>query len=129
MDCVASLSLYGNSLFCRYVAHFIKKSDRISVSPDDKFTNLYMKNLDQDITEELIKLKFSQFGKISSVNIAKDENGNSKGFGFVNFESCDSAKRAMEAMNGLQLGMYLFHTSITFPQNLKGIGTSMMFIG
>ncbi|WOL15250.1 polyadenylate-binding protein 4-like [Canna indica] len=87
-----------------YVANFIKKSDRISLSPEVKFTNLYMKNLDQDITEELIKLKFSQFGKISSVNIAKDDNGNSKGFGFVNFENPDSAKRALEVMNGLPLG-------------------------
>jgi polyadenylate-binding protein len=32
----------------------------------------------------------------------------SKGFGFVNFENPDDAKRAMEAMNGLQLGSYLF---------------------
>jgi len=63
-----------------------------------------MKNLDQDITEELIELKFSEFGKITNVKIAKDADGNSKGFGFVNFENPDSAKRAMEAMNGLLLG-------------------------
>ncbi|CAL9135662.1 unnamed protein product, partial [Musa textilis] len=86
-----------------YVANFIRKSDRVSISPEANFTNLYMKNLDQDITEELIKLKFSEFGKILSVYIAKDDNGNSKGFGFVNFESSDCAKRAMEAMNGVQL--------------------------
>nr|XP_010923280.1 polyadenylate-binding protein 7 isoform X2 [Elaeis guineensis] len=87
-----------------YVGNFIKKSERVVLSPEAKYTNLYMKNLDQDITEELIELKFSEFGKISNVMIAKDDNGNSKGFGFVNFESPDSAKRAMEAMNGVQLG-------------------------
>uniref|UniRef100_A0A804KI43 Polyadenylate-binding protein n=2 Tax=Musa acuminata TaxID=4641 RepID=A0A804KI43_MUSAM len=87
-----------------YVANFIRKSERVSISPEANFTNLYMKNLDQDITEELIKLKFSEFGKILSVYIAKDDYGNSKGFGFVNFESSDCAKRAMEAMNGVQLG-------------------------
>ncbi|RWW78729.1 hypothetical protein BHE74_00013040 [Ensete ventricosum] len=87
-----------------YVANFIRKSDRVSISPEANFTNLYMKNLDQDITEELIKLKFSEFGKILSVYIAMDDNGNSRGFGFVNFESSDCAKRAMEAMNGVQLG-------------------------
>lgn len=89
---------------CRYVGIFIKKSERVVLSPEAKYTNLYMKNLDQDITEELIELKFSEFGKISNVKIAKDDNGNSKGFGFVNFESPDSAKRAVEAMNGVQLG-------------------------
>lgn len=91
-------------VLCRYVANFIRKSERVSISPEANFTNLYMKNLDQDITEELIKLKFSEFGKILSVYIAKDDYGNSKGFGFVNFESSDCAKRAMEAMNGVQLG-------------------------
>ncbi|XP_039139692.1 polyadenylate-binding protein 4-like isoform X1 [Dioscorea cayenensis subsp. rotundata] len=87
-----------------YVANFIKKSERVFPSPDAKYTNLYMKNLDQDITEELIELKFSEFGKIDKVAIAKDANGESKGFGFVSFESPDSAKKAMESMNGVQLG-------------------------
>lgn len=82
-------------------------------SPDAKYTNLYMKNLDQDITEELIELKFSEFGKIDKVAIAKDANGESKGFGFVSFESPDSAKKAMESMNGVQLGNFLA-TSLVF---------------
>ncbi|XP_008811028.1 polyadenylate-binding protein 4-like [Phoenix dactylifera] len=94
-----------------YVGNFIKKSERVMLSPEAKYTNLYMKNLDQDITEELIELKFSEFGKISNVKIAKDDNGNSKGFGFVNFESPDSAKRAVEAMNGVQLGTKTLYVS------------------
>ncbi|XP_073006425.1 polyadenylate-binding protein 7-like [Typha latifolia] len=88
-----------------YVAKFIKKSERLAAqNPEDKYTNLYMKNLDQDITEELIKVKFSEFGSIVTAKIEKDENGNSKGFGFCSFESADSAKRAREAMDGVQLG-------------------------
>jgi polyadenylate-binding protein len=63
-----------------------------------------MKNLDEDIDEELIRLKFSQFGTINSVMIAKDDKGISRGFGFVCFENPDSAKKAVDAMNGLQLG-------------------------
>ncbi|XP_020092329.1 polyadenylate-binding protein 4-like [Ananas comosus] len=87
-----------------YVANFVKRSDRLPADHEIRYTNLYMKNLDQDITEELIKLKFSEFGKILSVKIAKDDNGTSKGFGFVSFESADSAKKAVEKMNGVQLG-------------------------
>lgn len=71
---------------------------------DAEYTNLYVKNLDQDITEELLHLKFSEFGKITSLAIAADSHGNSKGFGFVNFESPGSAKTAAETMNGMQLG-------------------------
>jgi hypothetical protein len=38
----------------------------------------------------------------------------SKGFGFVNFDNPDDAKKAIEAMNGLQLGSYLFHYCVGF---------------
>ncbi|KAM0930805.1 hypothetical protein ACQ4PT_000719 [Festuca glaucescens] len=86
-----------------HVAHFVKKSER-SANNDDKYTNLYMKNLDDDMTEELIKLKFSQFGPIISVKIMKRDDGTSKGFGFVSFKNPESAKKAKEAMNGMALG-------------------------
>ncbi|KAM4078488.1 hypothetical protein ACB094_09G041300 [Castanea mollissima] len=87
-----------------YVGWFVKKSDRILPSPDAKFTNLYMKNLDLDVTEELLREKFSEFGKIASLVISRDDNGTSRGFGFVNFDNPDDARQAMEAMNGSQLG-------------------------
>lgn len=88
----------------RYVGKFVRKSDRVSSGPDDKYTNLYVKNLDLEVNEELLKEKFSEFGKIASLVISKDENGNSRGFGFVNFDSPDDARKAMETMNGSQLG-------------------------
>ncbi|CAI8600688.1 unnamed protein product [Vicia faba] len=59
-------------------------------------------NLDPDITEALLKEKFSSFGKILSLAIVKDEKGLSKGFGFMNYENPDDARRATEAMNGSQ---------------------------
>ncbi|XVE61591.1 hypothetical protein DITRI_Ditri06bG0052900 [Diplodiscus trichospermus] len=87
-----------------YVGKFMKKCDRVLPSPDAKYTNLYIKNLDLEVTEELLQEKFSEFGKIASLVLAKDENGASRGFGFVNFDSPDDAKRAIETMNGSQLG-------------------------
>ncbi|KAK2965367.1 hypothetical protein RJ640_024109 [Escallonia rubra] len=94
-----------------YVGKFVKKSDRILPSPDAKYTNLYMKNVDLDVTEELLKEKFSEFGKILSLVVSKDENGASRGFGFVNFDSPDDARRALEAMNGLQLGSKVLYVA------------------
>ncbi|XP_060201380.1 polyadenylate-binding protein 7-like [Lycium barbarum] len=87
-----------------YVGKFVKKSDRILASPDEIYTNLFIKNLDPDISEENLGEKCSEFGKIISLVIAKDENGGSKGFGYVNFENPDDARRAVEAMNGSKLG-------------------------
>ncbi|KAH9327202.1 hypothetical protein KI387_007380, partial [Taxus chinensis] len=87
-----------------YVENFIKKQERTGSSADQKFTNLYIKNLEKDVTEELLSEKFSTFGKIASIVVMKDENGISKGFGFVNFDNPDDAKNAVESMNGSQLG-------------------------
>lgn len=80
----------------RYVGKFVRKSDHTSSGPDDKYTNLYVRNLDLKVNEELLKEKFSEFGKIASLVISKDENGNSRGFRFVSFDSPDDAREAME---------------------------------
>ncbi|KAL0289121.1 UNVERIFIED_CONTAM: Polyadenylate-binding protein 7 [Sesamum calycinum] len=64
-----------------YVGKFVKKSDRALPSHEAKYTNLYMKNVDADVSEEVLKEKFSVYGKILSLVISKDENGASRGFG------------------------------------------------
>ncbi|CAN0926240.1 Polyadenylate-binding protein 7 [Linum grandiflorum] len=87
-----------------YVGKFIKRSDRAFSSPDAKYTNLYFKNLELDVTEELLREKFSKYGTVSSLVVARDDSGSSRGFGFVNFANSDDAKRAVEAMNGIELG-------------------------
>ncbi|KAL6133509.1 hypothetical protein ACLB2K_065744 [Fragaria x ananassa] len=94
-----------------YVSKFVRKSDRVLPNPDVKYTNLYVKNLDPDVREELLEEKFSEFGKIVRLAIARDENGNSRGFGFVNFESPDDAKRALESLNGTQLGSKVLYVA------------------
>ncbi|KAJ7540572.1 hypothetical protein O6H91_10G022100 [Diphasiastrum complanatum] len=87
-----------------YVGKFLRKSERSENGAGTKFTNLFVKNLDQDITEETLREKFLVFGKITNLVIMKDDNDNSKGFGFINFEDSDDAKKAVDAMNGSQLG-------------------------
>ncbi|GFZ02401.1 poly(A) binding protein 7 [Actinidia rufa] len=94
-----------------YVGKFVKRSDRPLPSPDTKYTNLYVKNLALDVTEEVLKEKFSEFGKVLSLVISKDDHGASKGFGFVNFDNPDDARRATEVMNGLHLGSKVLYVS------------------
>lgn len=87
-----------------FVGKFMKRSERMLSGAELKFTNLYVKNLDHDITEKTLEEKFLEYGKITNLIIMRDENGRPKGFGFVNFESPEDAKKAVEAMNGAQLG-------------------------
>lgn len=91
----------------RYVGKFVKKSDRAVPSHEAKYTNLYIKNLDTGFSEEVLMEKFAQFGKIVSLAVSKDDNGASRGFGFVNFENPDDAKRAVEALHESQLGIIM----------------------
>lgn len=92
----------------RYVSKFIKKSERENAREESNFTNLYVKNLSKDVTEDVLRGRFSEYGNISSVVIMKDSAGISKGFGFVGYNSHEDAKKAMETLNGAIIGK---HTS------------------
>ncbi|OBS78368.1 hypothetical protein A6R68_19246 [Neotoma lepida] len=64
------------------------------------FTNIYVKNLHVDMDEQGLQDLFSQFGKMQSVKVMRDSNGQSRGFGFVNFEKHEEAQKAVDHMNG-----------------------------
>ncbi|XP_031267715.1 polyadenylate-binding protein 6-like [Pistacia vera] len=87
-----------------YVSKFVKKIDRIATGENLKFTNLYVKNLAEDMTEDALHEMFSKFGKVCNVVIMKDGKGNSRGFGFVNFESAEEARKAVDVLNGALMG-------------------------
>lgn len=65
--------------------------------------NVFIKNLDPSIDHKALHDTFAQFGKILSCKIATDEHGNTKRYGFVHFETADSAKTAIEKVNGKKL--------------------------
>jgi len=52
------------------------------------------------VTEDALRDKFSKFGTITSLKIMTDNNGDSRGFGFVNFDSADEAAAAIQEMHG-----------------------------
>ncbi|XP_062115151.1 polyadenylate-binding protein 7 [Humulus lupulus] len=91
-----------------FVTKFLGKYERMKTS-NAKFTNVYVKNLDSSVNEELLREKFSEFGNINSLAIAKNESGMPRGFGFVSYDNPDDAKRAVEAMNGSELGSQVLY--------------------
>lgn len=68
-----------------------------------------MKNLDTEVTFEEFNEIFSRFGRITSAVISTDEHGNSKGFGFVNYENHEEAANAVNDLHDTDLkGKKLF---------------------
>lgn len=66
--------------------------------------NLYVKNLDDNVDDGMLRQNFESYGKITSAKVMCDENNRSKGFGFVCFEKPDDATKAVVDMNNKMLG-------------------------
>uniref|UniRef100_A0A3Q3GGG8 Polyadenylate-binding protein n=1 Tax=Kryptolebias marmoratus TaxID=37003 RepID=A0A3Q3GGG8_KRYMA len=88
-----------------FVGHFKSRKEREVEfgSKAVKFTNVYIKNFGEDLSDEKLKELFSAFGRTLSVRVMKDEKGRSRGFGFVNFAHHEDAQKAVDEMNGKEV--------------------------
>jgi len=65
-----------------------------------KFTNVYIKNLPTEFTDDDLRQQFAPFGEITSAVVMRHSDGASKCFGFVNFEKPEYAAEAVQKLNG-----------------------------
>ena len=86
---------------------------------------LFVKNLNFDITEAELKAFFEKSGSVTSVSIAKKPSPKSangflsRGYGFVEFGSKESAKDAMKKLNGKLLQDYAVELKLSEKQISK----------
>jgi len=89
-----------------YVGRFMTRKERMETlgHPATRFTNIYVKNFGEaNLSEEEFHQLFEPYGKIVSCVIMKDDNGKSRGFGFVSYETHDSSKKAVDALNSSEI--------------------------
>lgn len=88
------------------VCHHVSRKDRVAQTDAAKsvYTNVFVKNLDENVDDSELEKLFAAHGKITSALISRDEStGRSKGFAFVNFENHNAAEAAVNALNGSDL--------------------------
>ncbi|XP_044151319.1 polyadenylate-binding protein 1-like [Bufo gargarizans] len=84
-----------------FIGHFKSRKEREpELVARAMFTNLYIKNFGENMDDERLRELFIKYGPTLSVKVMTDENGKSKGFGFVSFEKHEDALRAVDEMNG-----------------------------
>ncbi|CAH1446899.1 unnamed protein product [Lactuca virosa] len=65
--------------------------------------NIFIKILDKAIDQKALHDTFSTFGNILSCRIATDSSGQSKGYGFVQYDAEESAQKAIEKLKDMLL--------------------------
>jgi len=100
MQMVNGMMLNGKKVF---VGPFVTKKERLVANSSKKFTNIFVKNLPDGYTVDQLKELFAPFGPVSSAAIAGVESGQPKGFGFINFETPESAEAAVEGIHNTEL--------------------------
>ena len=82
---------------------------------DKTSQTVYVGSLSWNTTEDGLKAAFEKYGNITGVRIPHDDRDRSKGFGFVEFESAESASKACE-LDGTELDGRTIKVNISQPR-------------
>ena len=81
---------------------------------------LYVGSLPYSLTEEQLKDVFVPYSTVLSVRIVTAKfTGKSKGFGFVEMETQDSAQKAIDAVHGSDIGGRTLVVNVAHPEQKR----------
>ncbi len=84
-------------------------------------TKIYIGNLSPSTTREEIRQLFEPYGKVDSVDLITDRySGESRGFGFVEIESKEAARKAIAALNKQEVGGRNIKVNEAKPREVSG---------
>ncbi len=85
--------------------------------------NIYVGNLDFNVSEDELRQAFSAYGQVDNVTILKDrDTGQPRGFGFVEMSNDEEADKAINGMNGAQLGSRAINVNEARPKVARAGG-------
>jgi splicing factor 3B subunit 4 len=102
------------------------KPIKVNKASQDKRTqevgaNIWVGNLSEEVDEKSLYDTFNTFGLILSTKIARDpQSGESKGHGFVSYDTFDAADAAIKAMNNQYFSNRTIKVNYAFKKDSKG---------
>jgi cold-inducible RNA-binding protein len=85
--------------------------------------NIFVGNLSFGTTEDAIRTLFEQYGTVERVNLITDrDNGQARGFGFVEMSVNADADKAIAALNGRELDGRALNVNEARPKPDRGFG-------
>lgn len=86
-------------------------------------TNVFVGNLSFSATEESVRTMFEAYGTVDRVNLITDrDSGQPRGFGFVEMANAAEASRAIEELNGREVGGRALNVNEARPKSEGGGG-------
>jgi len=85
--------------------------------------NVFIKNLDKSIDNKALYDTFSTFGNILSCKVVTDSKGNSKGYGFVHYETQEAADQAINKVHGMLLSNKIVFVGPFIPRKERVPGS------
>lgn len=90
---------------------------------------VYVGSLHPDIKEEMLKRIFEPFGNVEKLMIQRDDLGQSKGFGFIEFKNSDAAERAVKSLNDFEILNKQIKVTLVTENPMGGMMTAMAGMG
>ena len=85
--------------------------------------NIFVGNLDFNVTEEAVRNLFERYGAVNSARIMTDrDTGRSRGFAFVEMENETEADQAISALNGYTMDGRALNVNEARPKPDRSFG-------
>lgn len=85
--------------------------------------NIYVGNLDYNVTEQELRTTFEAYGQVDNVTILRDrDTGQPRGFAFVEMANDEEAQKAIAGTNGTQLGSRALNVNEARPKTERSGG-------
>lgn len=81
---------------------------------------LHIGNVPKTLSDQEFKDLVTPFGDATAIEVVKDSNGTSRGYGFADFAEAEQAKAAITGLDGKEIGGQTIKVAEARPRKVDG---------